>query len=198
MNEDRLGPQAPRGGLAVDRRTVLVGGMLAAVTVAAWAGVVTQAVPPNDMAMRGGLQPAGAIGFIGAWVVMMAAMMLPSAAPLLLLYRVAGQGGRSVNTIPLVAGYLVVWAAFGALVYTAQQTLLAVTDANPALGVARPYGVAGILAIAGAYQFSRRPACAHVGLPLISSCSAGMAGAHWMPFDWGRNTALTVLAAAGV
>jgi predicted metal-binding membrane protein len=37
--------------------------------------------------MSTGPDLAGAAGFIGAWVVMMAAMMLPSAAPLVLLYR---------------------------------------------------------------------------------------------------------------
>lgn len=159
------GAEAPRGRLPVDRSTLLMGGMLAAVTVAAWASVLTHAgVPSGDMAthtlVRGGPQLAGAVGFVGAWVVMMTAMMLPSAAPLVLLYRVAGPGAHAVNSVPLVAGYLVMWAAFGALVYAAQQGLVVVTDANPALGNARPYAVAGILAIAGVYQFtSLKKAC---------------------------------------
>lgn len=159
------GVEVPRRPLPADRPTLLVGGMLAAVTVAAWAGVLAHAgVPSGDMAMQtsmhGGPQLADAVGFVGAWVVMMAAMMLPSAAPLVLLYRVAGPGGRAVNTVPLVAGYLVMWAVFGALVYAAQQAQVALTDANPALGKARPYAVAGILAIAGVYQFtSLKKAC---------------------------------------
>lgn len=133
--------------------------MLAVVTVAAWAGVLTHTgVPSGDIAMytsmSGGPQLADAVGFVGAWVVMMAAMMLPSSAPLVLLYREAGPGGRAVNTIPLVAGYLVMWAAFGALVYAAQRALVALTDANPALGNAGPYAVAGILAVSGVYQFT--------------------------------------------
>jgi len=96
----------------------------------------------------------GASGFIGAWVVMMAAMMLPSAAPLVLLYRGAGADGRAANTVPLVAGYLFVWAVFGAGVYGAQQALAAVVNSSPALGDGRPYAVAGILAMAGVYQFT--------------------------------------------
>ena len=153
------GAEVARGRLPADQTTLLVGGMLVVVTVAAWAGVLTRAgVPSGDLAMHtsmsGGPQLAGAVGFVGVWVVMMAAMMLPSAAPLVLLYRVAGPGGHAVNTVPLVAGYLVTWAAFGALVYAAQHALGAVTDANPALGNAGPYAVVGILAIAGAYQFT--------------------------------------------
>ena len=104
--------------------------------------------------MSTGPDLVGAAGFIGAWVVMMAAMMLPSAAPLVLLYRAAGAGGRAANTVPLVAGYLLAWAGFGALVYAAQQALGAVVLASPTLGDARPYAVAGILAIAGIYQFT--------------------------------------------
>lgn len=143
--------------LPADRATVLVGVALVAVTVAAWAWFLAQAATPSSMAtgtMSGGADVAGAAGFIGAWVVMMAAMMLPSAAPLVLLYRTAGSGGRAADTVPLVAGYLLAWAVFGAFVYAAQQALGAVVQSNATLGDARPYAVAGILAIAGVYQFS--------------------------------------------
>jgi predicted metal-binding membrane protein len=104
--------------------------------------------------MSSGADLAGAAGFIGAWVVMMAAMMLPSAAPLVLLYRAAGADRRAANTVPLVAGYLLAWAVFGAFVYAAQQALGAVVLASPTLADASPYAVAGILAIAGVYQFT--------------------------------------------
>jgi predicted metal-binding membrane protein len=104
--------------------------------------------------MSTGPDLVGAAGFLGVWVVMMAAMMLPSAAPLVLLYRAAGAGGRAANTVPLVAGYLLTWAGFGALVYAAQQALSAAVLSSPTLGDARPYAVAGTLAIAGAYQFT--------------------------------------------
>src|SRR5216683_2105780 len=119
-----------------------MGVSLAAVTVAAWIAFLAQTASPSSMAMNTmstGPDLAGAAGFIGAWVVMMAAMMLPSAAPLVLLYRAAGAGGRVANTVPLVAGYLLVWAGFGALVYEAQQALGAVVLSSPALGNARPY-----------------------------------------------------------
>src|SRR5487761_6294 len=132
--------------LPADRATGLVGVARVAVTVAAWAWFLAQAATPSSMAtgtMSGGADVAGAAGFIGAWVVMMAAMMLPSAAPLVLLYRTAGSGGRAADTVPLVAGYLLAWAVFGAFVYAAQQALGAVVQSNATLGDARPYAVAG-------------------------------------------------------
>jgi predicted metal-binding membrane protein len=143
--------------LPADRATLLVGGTIAAVTGAAWIAFLAQAASPGSMPM--GTMPAapdlvGAIGFIGAWVVMMAAMMLPSAAPLVLLYRRAGSDARAANAAPLVAGYLLVWAAFGGLVYAVQQALGAAVHFSPAVGDARPYAVAGILAIAGIYQMT--------------------------------------------
>ena len=96
----------------------------------------------------------GAVGFVGGWVVMMAAMMLPSAAPLVLLYRAAGPDARAAHTVQLVAGYLLAWAVFGAFVYAAQRALGAAIHSSSTLSDARPYAVAGILAIAGVYQFT--------------------------------------------
>lgn len=158
-------PASARARVPADRATLLVGVALAAVTVAAWTAVLAPAVASGgsmaiDTTPAPGPALAGAAGFVGAWVVMMAAMMLPSAAPLVLLYRAAGADARAVNAGPLVAGYLLVWAAFGGLVYAAQQALGTLTHASPALGNARPYAVAGVLVVAGLYQFtSLKKAC---------------------------------------
>ena len=76
--------------------------------------------------------------FLGAWTVMMAAMMLPSAVPFFLLYR---RGASGVRTGALAAGYLAVWAVAGV----------------PALLAWRvPASVAGplSLAAAGLYQLT--------------------------------------------
>jgi predicted metal-binding membrane protein len=60
----------------------------------------------------------GAFGwFLGAWVVMMAAMMLPSAAPTVALYsRMTRRRSRSAPLL-FVTGYLATWAAAGALAF---------------------------------------------------------------------------------
>jgi predicted metal-binding membrane protein len=65
---------------------------------------------------------AGLIAFVVAWAVMMAAMMFPAAAPMVLLFRtVATQrqtsGAAFVPTWMFVAGYLLVWTAVGAITW---------------------------------------------------------------------------------
>jgi len=103
----------------------------------------------------------GLAAFVVAWGVMMAAMMLPAAAPLLLLYRtVAGgrqaDGAAFVSTWILAAGYLLVWAAVGVATYAIIRvggdvaSRLAMVEhrswASLALGAT--------LVVAGLYQFT--------------------------------------------
>lgn len=76
--------------------------------------------------------------FLGAWTAMMVAMMLPSAAPFVLLYRVGATGSR---TTVLTAGYLLVWAAFGVLAYAYMRS-----------GVMIPAWI--VLGAAGVYQLT--------------------------------------------
>jgi predicted metal-binding membrane protein len=92
----------------------------------------------NGMSM-GTATPLGSFGFfIAVWAAMMAAMMLPGAAPATL--RRAQAGG--VRAVPLFVGsYLAVWALAGVLVYM----------------VDRPHGtlIAGVVTIAaGIYEFT--------------------------------------------
>jgi predicted metal-binding membrane protein len=55
--------------------------------------------------------------FLGVWVVMMAAMMLPSIAPTAALYsRMTRQRSR-LSPVAFVAGYLLTWAAAGVVAY---------------------------------------------------------------------------------
>ncbi len=112
---------------------------LALITLAAWAALVA------------GLPMAEPATFLVAWTVMMTAMMLPSSAPMFLLYRVsAGVGTQGeLRTFAFGAGYLLVWAAAGAIVLVLQRFLDAAV--RPDL---RPLGVAAVLLAAGAYQFT--------------------------------------------
>jgi predicted metal-binding membrane protein len=165
----------------VDRVTLLTVGLLVLVTVAAWIEVIRQAgsMGPADtgamdmpgMTMPGAtmpgqmpatappIDPAGLVAFVGAWAVMMAAMMLPSALPLILLYRTAAAkqapGGNPVSlTSFLVSGYLLVWVAFGVPVYVVTQVVDAVLASSMVLAPWTPYGVAAVLLVAGLYQFT--------------------------------------------
>jgi predicted metal-binding membrane protein len=86
---------------------------LAAVAASGW--VVT--------ATAEGSMDLGPAPFLGAWTAMMAAMMLPSAAPLVLLYRRGTTPGR---TAALASGYLAVWAALGVFAYLYMESELMV------------------------------------------------------------------------
>jgi len=112
---------------------------LAVITLAAWAALI------------GGAAMTDPATFLVAWVVMMVAMMLPSSAPMILLYRLsAGDGARGeLRTLAFGAGYLLVWALVGAIVLLAQRIL----DAAMAPDL-RWLGVAAVLFAAGAYQFT--------------------------------------------
>jgi predicted metal-binding membrane protein len=68
----------------------------------------------NGMDMGTATQLGSFAFFIAAWVVMMAAMMLPGAAPAVARSARTGQ----LRAVPLFAGsYLAVWALAGAVVY---------------------------------------------------------------------------------
>src|SRR5881392_2216367 len=65
----------------------------------------------------------GALGwYVGVWVTMMAAMMLPAVLPVVLLFaRVSSErmrrGQAAVGTPVFLAGYFGVWTAFGLVAY---------------------------------------------------------------------------------
>lgn len=141
----------------VDLTTAIVGLGLTVVTLVAWVGVLAQSRSGSGTMIgpRSPGLPLGALTtFVIAWLVMMAAMMLPSATPLVLLYRVAGPGARAINTVFLAAGYLTVWAAFGVPTFAVQQTLMTAASDGSLIGRWLPYAVAVILGLAGLYQFT--------------------------------------------
>jgi predicted metal-binding membrane protein len=89
--------------------------------------------------MPGQTWPGAASSFLGMWVVMMVAMMLPSLAPMLRRYRQAVR--RTVETrlgllTALVgAGYFFVWAVFAMAVFPLDVALAAVEMRVPALSL---------------------------------------------------------------
>src|SRR5262245_39614853 len=78
----------------------------------------------------------GSLGwYLGVWVTMMAAMMLPSVAPMVLIHaRVSSERARAgrayVPTWIFVAGYLAAWTAYGLAAYGVFRLLAA---ADPSL-----------------------------------------------------------------
>jgi predicted metal-binding membrane protein len=93
------------------------------------------------------------------WAVMMAGMMLPSAAPMLLLLGRAARhrdGARAAapRVYGMAAGYLLIWTAFSVVATLLQRALGGALLLTPMMEPATPVAAAAILAIAGAYQFA--------------------------------------------
>ena len=82
------------------------------------------------------------------WAVMMAGMMLPSAAPMILL---AGPGARPYF---LALGYAAVWAAFSAGATCLQWLLLKLLILTPMMEVSSRTAGAVLLVLAGLYQWT--------------------------------------------
>jgi len=110
------------------------------------------------MRMPGQTWPGAAASFLGMWVVMMVAMMLPSLIPMLWRYRQAvGRAGetRLGRLTALVGlGYFVVWTVFGMAAYPLGVALAAVEMEEPALARAVPLAVGVVVLIAGALQLT--------------------------------------------
>ena len=111
--------------------------------------------------MDGG--PGTALGglgwFLGVWVTMMAAMMLPSAAPMVLLFdRVAAERRRReqsvVPTSVFVLSYFAVWTAYGLAAYGLYRLVIALGAGFLAWNRAGPYVAGAALATAGLYELT--------------------------------------------
>ncbi len=110
------------------------------------------------MRMPGQTWPEAAVSFLGMWVVMMVAMMLPSVAPVLWRYgHVLGSTGESRKawlTMLVGVGYFFVWTLFGIAVYPLGVALAALEMRQPVLARAAPIAVGVVVLIAGAIQFT--------------------------------------------
>jgi len=114
-----------------ERAALQSGILLAAVAAACWGLLLTMG---DEMPMGFGL-------WIGAWTVMMAAMMLPSTSPLVLLYA---RQSTAMSSALLTAGYVAVWAAVGLAAYGFDMRL-----PDPSNRV-----VGAVLIAAGLYQLT--------------------------------------------
>jgi predicted metal-binding membrane protein len=110
------------------------------------------------MRMPGQTWTSAAASFLGMWVVMMVAMMLPSLTPMLWRYRLAiGRTGRThlgwLTTLVGV-GYFLVWTVFGMVAFALGVALATVEMQEPTLVRAVPIVVGGVVLSAGALQFT--------------------------------------------
>jgi predicted metal-binding membrane protein len=183
---------------ARDARQELAKPLVAALVVLAVAGVAWAAMVHHARAMAGMDRGLGPIeDFAVTWLVMMAAMMLPSAIPVVLEFARTAEGRRGwqVATGVLALTYLGVWLLFGVVcyaVYTAarmpwpNQTLVA----GLALALA---GVYSVSPLKRASQARCRELCAlHGPLPFNLMRSAAVAGARYGISCLGCSAALMV------
>ena len=125
--------------------------------------------------------------FMGMWVVMMVAMMLPSLVPMLSHYRraTARTGETRLGRLTALAGigYFFVWTVFAIAVFPLGVALAAVEMQVSALSRAVPIAAAVVVLLAGFLQFTawkrRHLACCR-GAARGRGCTlAANAGTAW-------------------
>ncbi|MDB5407261.1 MAG: putative transrane protein [Rhodospirillales bacterium] len=115
-----------------------------------FAASICRVVPAGDLLLPGFL-------YVGGWLLMSAAMMLPTALPLLHLFDrlTAARPNRLALVGLLIMGYLLVWASFGVVVHLLDAALQAAVGPSGWLPLHGWLLGAIVLAIAGVFQFSR-------------------------------------------
>jgi predicted metal-binding membrane protein len=110
------------------------------------------------MRMPGQTWPGAAASFLGMWVVMTVAMMLPSLIPMLWRYR---QAIGSTDATPLgrltavvATGYFFVWTVVGLAAFPFGVALATLEMQVAALARAVPVAIGVVVLIAGALQFT--------------------------------------------
>ena len=154
--------------------------VVAILTVAAWLltystyqqmGLLMQIGVPMSLEMAGSAGIVSFTAFVGMWLVMMVAMMLPSSYPTLRLHRTVyckRNPNVSGGTFLFALGYFLVWTASGAFFYLGYVLIGSMRSHIPGseVSVLRAAGFALILA--GIYQCSwfKRACLTHCQNPL--------------------------------
>jgi predicted metal-binding membrane protein len=132
-----------------------------------------------------GIGIAAAAALVPMWIAMAAAMMLPTAAPMVLTYaemaetRMTGtasrDGTRAASPLVLIAGYGLVWSGFAVAAAALQAALTRAALIDPSMASASPLFSGAVFVAAGVYQFSAlKTAC-------VTMCQrpAPFFAAHW-------------------
>lgn len=110
------------------------------------------------MRMQGQSWLASAASFVGMWVVMMAAMMLPALVPTLLRYRLSLCAPNTIYVSALTviagAGYFFVWALLGVVVYPFGVVVAKAGMSSTELSRSMPIASGTVLLLAGVLQLT--------------------------------------------
>jgi predicted metal-binding membrane protein len=104
----------------------------------------------------------GSLGFYASvWIVMMAAMMLPSAAPMVVAHSAVERRRRELGrrrirgvSMAFVGGYLLVWSAFGVVAYALFELVRSFDLAPLSWNRGGRYVAAGVIVVAAVYQLT--------------------------------------------
>jgi predicted metal-binding membrane protein len=100
-----------------------------------------------------------AVLVIAMWVAMVLAMMLPTAAPMVMAYADRAEAARkrgetAASPLAVLSGYLAVWLAIAVIAALVQVVLARLALIDSAMATASPLFAGAIFIAAGAYQFS--------------------------------------------
>src|SRR6185437_7083273 len=141
MNDVRASP------LSVQRNVIL--GLLLALATGAWVVLLWQSADADmDMTTSSPTMGLRMPLFLAIWVIMMVAMMFPTAAPMILTFHKVQAGKRErgeafVSTWVFVAAYLLVWGLAGVAAYIGALAIESVA-AHTALSPATAARIGGI------------------------------------------------------
>lgn len=191
------------GDIRTRRDQALLAAGLLAVTTLCWLWIV-----PMARDMYGPMTGASAWMMTGTWDlryllliwamwgVMMAAMMLPSASPMLLLYATVARrgpdaGSTAARVASMTAGYVLVWWLFSLGATLLQRALSGLLLMTPMMETASPWAGGVLLLAAGLYQLTPlKAACLQACRSPLSFIMqrwrGGTLGAFRMGVDHGR------------
>ena len=148
--------------------------VVAALSVAAWLTLALWAASPYARYVEhGGWADIGAVAALCralprgeivvpaalhalAWLLMITAMMLPTALPLVTLFRriTAGRPDEPALVARLLAGYALAWFGFGVIAHALDAAIGLAAARSGWLALHGSYVAAGVLVGAGLFQFS--------------------------------------------
>ena len=185
--------------LLLRRDRLVVAAGLAGVILLCWAYLLLGAGMPMDPMSMGGAMaglapmvwsPSYALLMVIMWAVMMAAMMLPSAAPMILLFATIDRkrhqdGALHGRTWIFASGYVAVWVGFSIVATALQWQLERAALLSPMMASTSVLFGGIVLVAAGLYQLTPlKQACLkHCRSPLdfiLHHWRAGMGGAAAM------------------
>lgn len=136
--------------------------------------------------MRGTWDAAHLMLLFAMWQVMMVGMMLPSAAPTVLLYAMvvrkdASTGSPIARVYAFLGGYLLCWAAFSLAATVLQRGLSAAHWLSPMMELQNRPLSAAVLIVAGLFQLTplKRSCLQHCRAPVA------FISEHWHPGQTG-------------